>query len=142
MLTPTAFAGWAGLLVTMLNLIPAVQLDGGHVAYALLGDAYERVSRWMRRMLLPFGIAVALAYGGPAFLAGKRGDALLTEFTPGFSWITWWLLLSLMARRGGREHPPTDPGALSPKRRVLAIFTLSLFVLLFMPTWLRSITPG
>lgn len=139
MLSPTAFAGWAGLLVTMLNLIPSVQLDGGHVAYALLGDRYERVSRMVRRLLLPFGIAVALSYGWPAFVAGKRGDALWAEATPGFQWLTWWMLLSLMARRGQREHPPTDPGVLSPRRRALAVLTLSLFVLLFMPTWLRTV---
>jgi membrane-associated protease RseP (regulator of RpoE activity) len=142
MLGPTAFAGWAGLLVTMLNLIPAVQLDGGHVAYALLGERYEAVSRTLRRLLLPLGIGVILFYGWPAFAAGKRGDALWTELESGTPWLLWWMLLSLMARFGGREHPPIDPGPLSPRRRVLALFTLSLFVLLFMPTWLRTVTPG
>ena len=39
-----------------------------------------------------------------------------------------------MGRRSEREHPPTDPGPLSPGRRVLAAFTLALFVLLFMPS--------
>ncbi len=145
MLGPTAFAGWAGLLVTMLNLIPAVQLDGGHVAYALLGERYQDLSRKLRRALFPLGIAVALFYGLPAFMAGKRGDALWGQLGAGTPWLVWWLLLSLMARFGGRgdgrEHPPTDPGPLSPRRRVLAWVTLSLFVLLFMPAWLREITP-
>jgi membrane-associated protease RseP (regulator of RpoE activity) len=141
MLTPTAFAGWTGLLVTMLNLIPALQLDGGHVAYALLDARYAAVSRFVRRSLLPLGIAIAIAYGLPAFLAGQRGDALWQAASPGMQWFTWWLLLWWMARRGGQEHPPVDPGPLSPRRRALAAFTLGLFVLLFMPAWLRLVTP-
>lgn len=140
MLSPTAFAGWAGLLVTMINLIPALQLDGGHVAYALLHDRYERVSRLVRRLLFPLAIGVGLAYGLPAYFAGKRGDALSGEMAPGFQWFTWWLVLGLMARVAGREHPPTDPGELSPMRRILAWLTLGLFVLLFMPAWLRVVT--
>ncbi|MFI5307361.1 MAG: site-2 protease family protein, partial [Polyangiales bacterium] len=135
----TAFAGWAGLLVTMLNLIPAVQLDGGHVACALLGERYERVSRALRRALLPLGIAVALGYGLPAFLAGKRGDDLWNEIGAGTPWLLWWVMLGLMARGTGREHPPFDPGPLSPRRRALAWLTLSLFALLFMPAWLRTV---
>jgi membrane-associated protease RseP (regulator of RpoE activity) len=142
MLTPTAFAGWTGLLVTMLNLIPALQLDGGHVAYALLDSRYARISRLVRRALLPLALVIAAAYGLPAFVAGQRGDALWQAASPGMQWFTWWLLLWWMARRAGQEHPPVDPGPLSPRRRVLAAFTLGLFVLLFMPAWLRLVTPG
>ena len=141
MLSPTAFAGWTGLFVTMLNLIPALQLDGGHVAYALLDSRYARVSRFVRAALLPLAIAVGGAYALPAFMAGERGTALWNAASPGMQWFTWWLLLSFMGRRAGQEHPPTDPGPLSPGRRVLAAFTLGLFVLLFMPSWLRWVTP-
>jgi membrane-associated protease RseP (regulator of RpoE activity) len=136
MLSPTAFAGWVGLLVTMINLIPARQLDGGHVACALLGERFDRLSRTLRRLLLPLGIGVGLWYGLPAFRAGA--DA--TEaFGPGIQWLVWWLLLNLLGSSDGREHPQPDPGLLSPARRGVALGTLLLFVLLFMPAWLRMV---
>lgn len=142
MLNPTAFAGWAGLLVTMINLIPALQLDGGHVAHALVGERYEALSRLVRRLLLPLALFVGVLYGLPAYLDGKRGDALYGEIGPGFQWLTWWVVLGVFARVAGREHPPTDPGELSPRRRLLGRLTLALFVLLFMPAWLRAVTAG
>lgn len=140
-LTSTAFAGWAGLLVTMLNLIPALQLDGGHVAFALLGDRQERISRVVRKLLFPLGLGVALYYGGSAYLAGVRGDPLWSEVTVGMQWLVWGLLLHFMARRGEHEHPPTEGAPLTPGRKWVARLTLSLFVLLFMPAWLRTVTP-
>jgi len=139
MLSPTAFAGWVGLLVTMINLIPARQLDGGHVACALLGDRFDALSRTLRQLLLPLGIGVAAWYGLQAYLAGERGEALYTGIGPGTQWLVWWLLLKLLGSPGGREHPQPDPGLLSPGRRGVALGTLLLFVLLFMPAWLRVV---
>jgi membrane-associated protease RseP (regulator of RpoE activity) len=140
-LSPTAFAGWVGLLVTMINLIPSLQLDGGHIAYALFGERYDRISRAVRRSLLPLAIGVGLAYAIPEFLAGKRGNDLLETLAPGGTWLLWWVLLSLFARGAEHEHPQVDPGSLSPTRRWLARGTLLLFVLLFMPSWLRLVEP-
>jgi membrane-associated protease RseP (regulator of RpoE activity) len=139
MLSPTAFAGWAGLMVTMINLIPAAQLDGGHVAYALFGERQERYSRRLRRALLPMAAAVSLAYGLPELLAGTHGDALMEAFAPGMPWLVWWFVLRVIVGRSPREHPKTDDGILSPRRRIVAMGTLCLFVLLFMPAWMRVI---
>lgn len=141
MLTPTAFAGWAGLLVTMLNLIPTLQLDGGHVAHALLGERQERISRIVRKLLFPLGLAVPLYYVSRAFLAGVRGEALWLEAQVGTQWLLWALVLRFMASRSDREHPPTEGEPLTPARKVIAVLTLALFVLLFMPAWLRVQPP-
>lgn len=138
-LSLTAFAGWTGLLVTMINLIPAGQLDGGHVAYALFGERQERYSRRVRAALLPIAVTVALGYGLGAYLDGVRGASLAESFAPGAHWALWWLLLRFIVGRGKREHPPTDDDTLSPRRRLLAWATLGLFVALFMPAWLREV---
>jgi membrane-associated protease RseP (regulator of RpoE activity) len=137
LLNATAFAGWTGLLVTMINLIPAAQLDGGHVAFALFGERQERYSSWVRRALLPVAALVSLYYGLSALFSGKHGEELAASFAPGMHWLLWWFLLRLMVRNGRREHPPTDLGGLTPVRRAIAIGTLLLFPLLFMPAWLR-----
>jgi len=106
MIHPVAFAGWAGLLVTALNLIPAGQLDGGHLLYVLLG---RRV-----RSLLPF-ILVALV--------------LL-----GFVWSGWWLWALIIFFLGRLHAEPLDQiTQLDPPRKVVASLGLIIFFLVFTP---------
>jgi len=137
MLSPTALAGWAGLLVTMINLLPFGQLDGGHIAYALLGPRQNQVSRYVLRLLPLLAIVVSAAYGIPSYLDGLRGDALIGDATAGSHWLVWAFVLWLLTRATGPGHPPTEGGPLSPRRRVVGWLTLFLFVLLFMPSWIR-----
>ncbi len=138
MLNPTAFAGWVGLLITMLNLIPFGQLDGGHIGYALLGRRQNRVSRQVIRLLPLVAVLVGAAYGIPAYLQGIRGQALGHEVAAGLSWLFWALLLWVLTRATGAGHPPTDDPYLSPRRRLVGWLTLLLFVLLFMPSPMRQ----
>ena len=137
MLTPTALAGWAGLLVTMINLLPFGQLDGGHVAYALLGRRQDRISRGVLFALPVLAVVVCGAYALSGWLAGHRGDTLEYDAAAGIQWAVWAAVLFLMSRTVGIAHPPTEDVTLSPRRRWVAIGTLSLFVLLFMPSWIR-----
>jgi membrane-associated protease RseP (regulator of RpoE activity) len=134
-LNPTAMAGWAGLLVTQINLIPVAQLDGGHVAYALFGEKQNRYSRIVHRLLPVVGVTVSLAYLVPAWLRGERDDALMGDALAGVHWVMWAVLLLVMTRLSGADHPPTGPEPLSRNRRIVAAATLLLFGLLFMPSW-------
>lgn len=138
MLNPTAFAGWAGLLVTMINLLPVGQLDGGHVAFALLGQRQNAFSERLRRSLPVLAVVVGLAYAIPSWLAHESWEIVGLDAAAGLSWLVWAGVLWLMVRMAGREHPPTGPEPLSPRRRTVAIGTLLLFVLLFMPSWARQ----
>lgn len=137
MLTPTALAGWAGLLVTMINLLPFGQLDGGHVAYALLGERQDQLSRKLLRSLPVLALVVSAAYGIPAYLDGIRGDKLVYDAAAGMHWLVWAVVLWFLTRATGPNHPPTEDSEVSPRRRLVGWFTLSLFVLLFMPSWIR-----
>ena len=133
-LHPTALAGWAGLLVTMINMLPWGQLDGGHIAYALFGEQQNAIARWVRRGLL----------GLFAFnLARFVGPVLLHQSTLGFGlavsnslfWLIWFGFTGLIGRlSGGADHPPFEPGELGRGRRAVAWLCLVMFVVLFMPT--------
>lgn len=127
----TAFAGWTGLLVTALNLVPVGQLDGGHIAYALFGRAQDRVARFVH-----FGLLLAVGYNIFRFVVpavANHGDVGQAIGNSTF-WLLWFVLLAGMKRMTGMNHPPTEPGELSGGRRVVAAVCLALFVLLFMPT--------
>jgi membrane-associated protease RseP (regulator of RpoE activity) len=106
MLHPVAWAGWAGLLVTALNLIPAGQLDGGHVLYVLLGRYASG--------LLPFIL------GGLVVL--------------GLVWPGWWLWAFLIFLLGRYHAEPLDQiTPLDTPRRAIAVLGLVIFVLVFTP---------
>ncbi|MEM7604675.1 MAG: site-2 protease family protein, partial [Myxococcota bacterium] len=137
-LTPTALAAWAGLFVTMLNLLPFGQLDGGHISYALVGPRQDRISRWMVRLLPLLALGVSAFYGLRSYLAGEHASVIEGNAYAGVPWLVWGVLLLLMARYSGYEHPPTDDDTLSPGRRAVAIGCIVLFALLFMPAMLRS----
>ena len=102
-----AWAGWAGLLVTSMNLIPMGTLDGGHILYALLGkEKAKKIARF---------IFVAL-------------------FFLGFAWEGWWLWAVMLYFLGRKHAEPLDQiTELDPKRRKLALFALLLFILVFIP---------
>ena len=107
LLHPVAFAGWIGLFVTALNLIPIGQLDGGHVVYALLGERHKMVS------------------------IGMIGVLLLMGF---IGWPGWYFWAFLTAILGVRHPPMVDPeSVLGPKQKLIGWASLVIFVLTFTP---------
>ncbi|MGQ9491057.1 MAG: site-2 protease family protein [Anaerolineae bacterium] len=102
-----AFAGWAGLLVTGLNLLPVGQLDGGHIAYALLGRQRARVLGWIVMALL-------------------AGLSLL--------WTGWLVVLGLLLLVGRVQDMPLDDiTELTGGQKLLALMMGVILVLVFVP---------
>jgi len=106
---PLAFAGWVGMFVTMLNLLPMGQLDGGHILYS-------RLPRWHQRVALVFWLVV-IALGGLWF-----------------GWYIWGGVVLLLSR-GRLGHPPVlDTLRPLPRSRVLAWWVaVALFAATFAP---------
>lgn len=106
-LHPVAFAGWIGLFVTSLNLIPIGQLDGGHIAYAILGQRHKYLSMALLAILAVLGI---------------------------FYWEGWalWAVLMLIL---GIKHPPVIywEVPLNQKRRAISLFAFIIFIITFIP---------
>ena len=119
LLNQVAWAGWVGLFVTGLNLLPVGQLDGGHVAYSLFGER-SRLFLWPTIL----GLALIVLY---SWLQGA----------PALTWGLWIFLLLAFGRVHAR--PLEDITGLDPRRRALAIFTLTLFFLCFVPLPLVAI---
>jgi membrane-associated protease RseP (regulator of RpoE activity) len=107
LLNPVAFAGWIGLFVTSINLIPVGQLDGGHIAYALMGE---------RQVHLSIVLIIVMAALG----------LLLWE-----GWAVWAVLLVIL----GFRHPPVLywEVPLDNRRKVIGWSALVIFILTFIP---------
>jgi membrane-associated protease RseP (regulator of RpoE activity) len=107
LLHPIAYAGWVGLFVTALNLLPVGQLDGGHIAYALFG----------RKSKIVFGLTIMLWMGISLFF-----------------YVGWTLMIVLVLLFGFRHPPPLDDVTpLDLKRKILGGVVFSLFILSFTP---------
>jgi membrane-associated protease RseP (regulator of RpoE activity) len=104
---PIGFAGWIGLFVTSLNLIPIGQLDGGHVAYALFG---EKSAQMANKLLFIMAVMGILFWQG---------------------WLFWAGIIFFL----GKKHPPSinQYVELDTSRKVLAFIVLAIFILTFIP---------
>jgi membrane-associated protease RseP (regulator of RpoE activity) len=142
-LHPVAFAAWVGLLITMINLIPIGQLDGGHIAAAWFGAQHERLSGWLHRLLLVIGASVFAGLCLEARAAGWAwADAAPRALWGALPWLVWAGLLALMRHMaGGAYHPPVDGAPLTRGRRVLAGMVALMFLLIFTPVPLREAIP-
>jgi membrane-associated protease RseP (regulator of RpoE activity) len=139
--SPLAWAGWIGLLVTTLNLLPIGQLDGGHVFYALWGEAHARASRIFHAALFALGAGVAAHGYVLADRAELEGAEFATAIMPGVTWAflgTLLLVLGKLSKRG-LSHPPTDDQQLSPKHRVVGYVCILIFAVTFMPILMRPV---
>ena len=132
-LHPMALAGWGGLFLTMINLLPWGQLDGGHIAFALFGERQHAFARWFRS-----GLLLAFAYNLYVFvvpvLMNRSAMTLAGAGMNSLFWLMWYGITGAMARWSGEDHPPFEPGPLGLGRQLVAAFCLVLFVLLFLPT--------
>jgi membrane-associated protease RseP (regulator of RpoE activity) len=139
-LHPMAFAGWVGLLVTMINLMPIGQLDGGHIAKAALGDSHEKWSGRLHVALPLIGLTVGSVMLVNARAAGRGWlDALDYAKNGLIPWMVWTILLGWMRRQAGEYHPPVGPTPLDPTRRKLALGMLLVFVLIATPVPFRPV---
>ncbi|HLJ10397.1 MAG TPA: site-2 protease family protein [Planctomycetaceae bacterium] len=119
---PMLFAGWVGIFITALNLIPIGQLDGGHILYCLI----RRRAHYVARGLFYFAagmVAINVLFGNGSF-------------------GSWWLMLFLIWMFGTR-HPPTanDNVKLGPVRIVLGWLTLTFVFLGLTPTPMYELEP-
>jgi membrane-associated protease RseP (regulator of RpoE activity) len=113
MLHPIAFAGWIGLLVTMLNLLPIGQLDGGHVAYAMLGEKHGLFAKIAFAALIP-----------------------LSLFS--LNWLVWAVLILIVMRT--TSHPPVQDLhiPLSQNNKLIGYVCLVIFILCFIPAPIQA----
>jgi membrane-associated protease RseP (regulator of RpoE activity) len=108
LLHPVAFAGWIGLFITFLNLMPIGQLDGGHIAFAVFGERHKQIS-----LLL----VVTLMFLGLFFWEG---------------WAIWSVLMLIL----GIKHPPVIywETPLDPRRKFVSVLCLIILIITFMPS--------
>ena len=116
---PMGFAAWFGMLATALNLLPFGQLDGGHISYSVFGPKARYVS------MTTLAVAVGLTFWS-------------------LSWISMAVMMTAMAWFLGFGHPRIidEHEPLDPRRRLIAIAALIIFILCFTPVPIETLFNG
>lgn len=114
-ISSVGFAAWIGFLVTMLNLLPVGQLDGGHILFAVLGKIHKKVGYIVLAGITILGIVLT-------FFAG----------TPSYNWLVWALLVFFFIKV---KHPPVYNSHLPiPTGHIfICLFSLFIFIVTFIP---------
>ena len=146
-LHPTAYAGWVGLLVTMINLLPIGQLDGGHVATAYFGNRYNAFARRLHAImpLVALGVVFWVRHLVRVEMGVHyhEGQAFKISIEAAFPWLMWFALVGVVRRAGGGvNHPPVQPRPRPPSRKALFWLMVIVFVAIFMPVPLRESVTG
>lgn len=115
-MNPVLFGGWLGLFITMINLLPVGQLDGGHVVYALFGK-----SRNFRKHMATFYLLFIL-WGAVCLFVYHAS-----------TWLIFAIMIYLM---GGVTHPPLDNEMidLTPQNQIKGKVCIAIFILTTMPS--------
>jgi membrane-associated protease RseP (regulator of RpoE activity) len=127
-LSPIAFGAWGGMFVTMINLLPVGQLDGGHVAYSLFGPKQDRYAQLIHRSMLAFFFVVVFGHVARDLSAGLGLYHLGRHLANSLFWLVWFQVLAILgtlSSKGRAEEP--KPGTLTIRTRLAA--TIGLVVL-------------
>ncbi len=114
MISSVGFAAWIGLLVTMLNLLPIGQLDGGHIIYGFFGNFHKKIGYITLILIVLLG-AIPMFWG-----------------VDSYNWFVWAALVFFLVKV---KHPPIYDAhvILSLKHKIIGMAALLIFILTFIP---------
>ncbi|HEY3876423.1 MAG TPA: site-2 protease family protein [Candidatus Kapabacteria bacterium] len=126
---PMLCAGWFGLFVTALNLLPIGQLDGGHLTYTLFGARWHKwIGEGVACILFLISIPAAVA----SYWDGAPQWVHTISVPGGETWLLWALLVTFIIRF---RHPPSEEeGPLDLRRTIIAYLSIGIFILCFTPS--------
>ncbi|HEX7664649.1 MAG TPA: site-2 protease family protein [Polyangiaceae bacterium] len=132
-LNPIAFAAWGGMLVTMINLFPVSQLDGGHVAYSILGPRQNKIGLVVHRAMLGFFFASVVAYCVRDVRVGIGLYRFGTHVTNSMFWLVWYHVLIVLGSTTATDAAlEALPNRMSVRTRISGL--IGIFCLLWLGT--------